>query len=276
MMHPQIGEQTGALKGSLTLTTSQLATVGAAPTRVLRAGVFPSFLRLQPWHGFNPRPVQSGLGTGEAAGVAAGAALTKVAAATGPAAPFVAAAGAFAELLFSFVGGGCGSACVDASKAAQIYIAAYDDLNHVAQLGMLTADQFETGVQDILQAAEQAGQNLAKTDPKASSVMSTVAKSCTPTAYDPSWAAPNSVPLDIAKAQTVFVSAGASGWYSDSVAAGNQLALSYLNSLDAVSAAGIVGTAGISLAGVTVSWNWLLLAALAIGGIYFVTSKKEA
>jgi hypothetical protein len=170
---------------------------------------------------------------------------TGVLASLGSAAPFIGIGVEVATLLMQFVGKGCGSACIDASKAEQIYEAATDDVWAAAKAGMISIQQFLSFAQAALQAGQQHlatfGTSQAQ---KGSQNMTNVISTMINTAPGSTVAAP--IPLDINAAQALYISGA--GWYPDSLAAAGQLATTYLQSL--LPAGATSGTATSSNGGV--------------------------
>ena len=193
-----------------------------------------------------PRVFPRGLGAGTVTGEKIGGSIlgsAGIVAAINPiAGAVVAAVGALTELVTSFVGGGCGSACVNSAEAEQIYEVAGDDLAYVARLGMLTDDEYSTGMQNIISGGTQHMQQLALTDPSATKGLQNMLKSLPASSlsgFNPPIVNPGSVPLDMSAAQAAFKQPGASGWYAGSVSAGNQLAAAYLNALAQLQTSGV-------------------------------------
>jgi hypothetical protein len=189
----------------------------------------------------NPKIQEAGSITGAGAGIAS--TIMLLAGATGPAAPIVAIAGAVVALITSFIGGGCGQACIQAAQGEQIYEIATDNISAVSsKLGMIDRDEFIAGAQQFLNAGIQhmeaiAGRdgNQTKQAKNGQANMQKQISQMISAASGGSLSATRSAPLDVAKAQAVFIggSSGASagGWYSGAVSAGAQLATAYLESL---------------------------------------------
>ena len=224
--------------------------------------------------GASKRPTRSfprrGLGAGSQEGQQIGATIMSVAAATGPAAPFVAAAGELVSLISSFVGGGCGQACIAASQAEQIYEYAGQCLDAVADAGMLGQNDLLTGLETCLNAGVSHMQQLAS-DPKAAAGTTNLQKTLGSDInavgkYPPT--APNA--LNLTQAQTLFP--GTSGWYASSASAGAQLALAYLNSLP-TAASSSTSTNAVSAAVSSVASAIGLPATVTIAGSSFSTSS---
>jgi hypothetical protein len=227
-----------------------------------------------------------GLGAGSAEGQQIGATIMSTAALTGPAAPIVAGVGELVSLISSFVGGGCGSACVQAAEAEQIYEYAGQCLDAVAAAGMLGQNDLLTGLETILNAGVQHMQALAS-DPKAAAgttnLQKTLGSDITGASqYPPT--APNA--LNITQAQTLFP--GTSGWYASSASAGAQLALAYLNSVPSAAAStstatGVVSSiataiglpATVTIAGVSLSSSTILIGVAIVAGLLYFQSKGD-
>jgi hypothetical protein len=171
------------------------------------------------------------------AGSGIAATILTAAAVSGPLAPIVAAGGAVIALLSSFIGGGCGTACTDASQAEQIYEAAVDNLSAVSsKLGMISSAEFISGAQQILASGQQHMEALSA-QKQAANGAANMEKDISQMIS----AAPNTLPpartaaLNVSAAQAVFIGgpggASTSGWYAGSVAAAAQLATAFLESL---------------------------------------------
>ncbi len=225
-----------------------------------------------------PRQVPaSGLGAGSAVGEKAGGAILAAAAATGPAAPFVAAVGALVSLISSFVGGGCGQACVASAQAEQIYEYAGQCLDAVANAGMLGQSDLLAGLNALLQGGQQHMQQLAGQDPSAQGGLTNLTKALNEdisAASSIPATAPN--PLNVSQAQTLFP--GTSGWYAASASAGAQLALSYLTSLASAQASTTSGvsvdttTGAVSVLGTTFSSTEVIVGLGALGLLLYLMS----
>jgi hypothetical protein len=190
-----------------------------------------------------PRLRRSGLGAGSVTGEKIGGSIlgsAGIVAAVNPiAGGIVAAVGALTELVTSFIGGGCGQACINSAQAEQIYEIAGDDLAKAYNLGMITADEYSTGIENVISAGTQHMQALEATDPSASKGLANMLKSIPSASATPNGPTPGSVPLDLSALQAAFIQPGASGWYAGSVSAGTQLALTYLQALAQLQANGV-------------------------------------
>jgi hypothetical protein len=190
---------------------------------------------------------QRRLGVGTATGEAIGSSLIKVAAATGPAAPFVAAAGAIIDAISSFFGGGCGQACIKSATLEQVPEVALDDLHAVAiqQPGAISQSDFQTAYTEILNYGVQQLQNLeAQGDKRAAGGITNLQKSTDYSSFIASLPANRTVALNLSQAQTAFTNPSAAGWEPGSVSAGNALALQVLQSIAASGTASSTGVSG--------------------------------
>jgi hypothetical protein len=143
---------------------------------------------------------------------------------------------ALISLLIHFIGGGCGQACIESSEGEQIYEVAADDIWAVAnQLGMISQSDYAGYMQAIIAAGTAHMQQLAQGGDNQANQglvnMTNVINAEAALGASLPATAPNA--LDLATAQTVFLEVTAPGWYSTSVAAGNQLALSLLTATPA-------------------------------------------
>lgn len=222
--------------------------------------------------------IAGGAGSIAGAATAVGSSAGLIAASTAAiAVPVIGAAVALVALIASFIGGGCGNACIESAEAEQIYEVACDDLQHVAQLGMLGQSDYETGINALIQGGQQHMQALESSDKQASKGLTNLNKS---TAGNVSFAgslpATATVPLNLTQAQAVFIQPGASGWYSSSVTAGNQLALTYLQELASQQASQTSGvsvspsTGTVSVLGTTFSTTNLVIGLAVIAGLVFI------
>lgn len=193
--------------------------------------------------------------------------------------PIVGAVVAIGALLASFLGGGCGEACIESSQAEQIYEVACDDLTAVAKLGMLAQSDYANGIQTFVQAGIQHLQSLQQQgDSKAAAGITNLQKSTQGNvSYESSVPAAASVPLNLTTAQNAFIAPNESGWYAASITAGNQLALAYLQSLPSASAGGssalsVSPTGSVMLLGQTFSIGEIILALALIAGVVYFAS----
>jgi hypothetical protein len=190
-------------------------------------------------------------------GQVVGGTILSVSAATGPAAPFVAAAGAVVTLLSTILKGGCGQACTVPSKAEQIYEVACQDIQAVANLGMLSANEYLTAMQNFLNAGIQQLTQMAQTDSKAQPAVTRLTNLLQSyTAHASTMPQNPTAQLDLSQAQAAFISSSAKGYYADSVAQGNQLALAYLQEM---------GSSGVSLSSSGVTVGGMTFSPLVIG-----------
>jgi len=185
-----------------------------------------------------PRP----MGTGTAAGQAAGAILTKIAPFTGPAAPFVIAAGLIVSIVSDFFGGGCGQTCVVAAQTQQVYDAVGDNIEAVAKAGMISGADAVSILQSLVtaaQGAETANQQGAAGSAEVASAVQTHINNV-------SGLGASTQPLNLSAAQQLYVGnnpsepggVGAKGWYPGSVASATQLTNQILSAVPASSLTG--------------------------------------
>jgi hypothetical protein len=180
----------------------------------------------------------AGAGVSVAGATGAIAASTAALAATG-----IGAVVALVALIATFVGKGCGEACIESSQAEQIYEWASEVLWQVAKAGMLSSSQFTAAIQALLQGGTQHMQSLEASDPKAAAGL----KNMTSAISQEGNAAllPSTAPsaINMSQVQSIIAGMSTSGWYPASVSAGNQLALTYLQNLASQAPATASGTA---------------------------------
>jgi hypothetical protein len=143
----------------------------------------------------------------------------------------IGAAVALVALLATFIGKGCGQACIESSQAEQIYEVAAEDLWAVAKLGMLSQSDFTQAIQILLQGGTQHMQSLEASDPKAKAGLANMTKAIQAEGNASLLPATATHPIDLTQAQAVFIAPNTPGWYPGSIAAGNQAALTYLQNL---------------------------------------------
>lgn len=201
-----------------------------------------------------------------------GGSLLQIAPATGPAAPFVAAAGALTEL-FGAIFHGANPLQVPAARAEQIYEAAADNAYAVAKAGMVTPAQAIAAQQQFLQmgiadlqsrnigvAAQNSIKNMTKVINDEIAVTQKLPSKITQQ-------------LDLTKARALYK--GGAGWYADSIQAATQLTDSWLQSLGArLGGAGGTATVATSPSGGFFSAP-LLMAALVVGAILLFAGRHE-
>lgn len=193
-----------------------------------------------------------GLGTGTPIGEAAGATLgtagtiMALAPATGPAAPFVMAAGALVSLISSFVGGGCGSACTNAADTEQIYEAAADMALWLGQHGMVTAEEATSFMEALIQAGVQHESQFGtkQSQAGAANLTSVINAEISDAQSLPATA---TVPLSMSAIDQAYPQPGTAGWQSPSIAAAQQLVEQWAGSLPAPSASGSSSVSGRSV-----------------------------
>lgn len=221
-------------------------------------------------------------GAAEAAGITASTAVGATAVALA-AIPIVGAVAALAALLATFIGGGCGSACVEAAEAEQIYEAAADNLLAAGKLGMISRSEAIAGMQALIQAGQQheaqfmGSSGETRQAQNGSANLTKVINAEIADAQNLPEAA--SAPIDLARAHSAYVSS--SGWYPASLAAASQASDEYLSQLAssrgtnppnpaAAAAPGIIPSMtvpSVSVAGVQIS---PLLLLLGLGALYLV------
>jgi hypothetical protein len=140
-----------------------------------------------------------------------------------------------AELMNVF--SGCGQACIDASKALQVYEVAANDIINVAQAGLISGAQAQNLVQQVINLGLQNLQSLAQQDSKAQNGVTILSQQASTYLQQAGSFGNASQPFTLAKAMAVFMNPNTSGWYSDSVSAGNSLATQLLASLSSSSSA---------------------------------------
>lgn len=268
--------------GSLLPPTAPYAGLAGLPLRTPRGFQCPArqFPRRCGLGAGSPGTAQAVSIGGTAAGIAIPVAASAglIAAGTAAAAvPIIGAVVGLGILIASLIGGGCGQACIESSKAEQIYEVACDDIQHVAQLGMIAQSDYQAAIQALIQGGQQHLTQLQQQgDKKAADGLKNLIKS---TAGNVSFQAPPTAtaPLDLAKAQSVFVQPSPGHWYPDSVAAGNQLALQYLQQLQSNSSifSSAPGTGTVSILGTTVSTSTLLVGIALLGAAFYFSGGKQ-
>ncbi len=221
-------------------------------------------------------PTASGI-TAAGGGIAAsliGAKVFGAAAASGPLAPLVLAGTAVVALLLKFFGGGCGDACVDASKIEQIYEAAALDLEEVGKLGMISREEAAQGMQMFIRAGQQHEAQL--NDEHAQEGAANLTKVIEQIiARSQSLSSEAKNPLDLDAARAAYISTSKTlgkEWYPDSLSAAAEMASQYLSSLaasplrqasqaagrveSALKSAGIPPALALVALGIAVWWVW--------------------
>lgn len=143
---------------------------------------------------------------------------------------------ALISLLIHFIGGGCGQACIESAEGEQIYEVAADNMWAVANgLGMISQADYASYIQAILAAGTAHMQQLAQGGDNQANQglvnMTNVINAEGALGASLPATAPNA--LDLTAAQAAFIPVTAAGWYSTSVAAGNELTLSLLSATPA-------------------------------------------
>jgi len=134
--------------------------------------------------------------------------------------PVVGAVIAVAALLWSILGGGCGEACIDASKVEQVYEAVADNLFLIARAGMIASAEAVLMMEHFREVGRETEDRLGTTASHMgfinlskvidAEVAAAKLLSNTPT-----------VPLTLAAARALYV--GGAGWYPDSIALASRL-----------------------------------------------------
>jgi hypothetical protein len=202
------------------------------------------------------------LGAASATGEEVGAAIVKAAPAAGPFAPIVAAVGSVAEAIFSFVGGGCGQACVLSATAEQVFEVACDDIEAVGRLGMIGQADYQSAIQEIINAGIAKLQQLeASGDKKAAAgVINLQASTTGNVSFGETLPAAPTVAMNLAQAQAAFKSPTASGWEPTAITSGNNLAAQVLQTIASspttTAAGSVAGLVSGTVAGLP---GWLVL-----------------
>lgn len=181
-----------------------------------------------------------GLGAGDptaqtvlsTAATGGGIALTipAIAAAAGPAAPFVLAGIAIAALLSHFIGGGCGPACTNAAMAEQIYEAAADNAYILLTLGMVTTAEAVAFMQHMIYAGQQHEAQFG-TDQATKGATNLASVINAEISAAQSLGDQSPAPVDLNVAHSHYVQSG--NWYSQSLAAAAQLTDQWLSTIAA-------------------------------------------
>jgi hypothetical protein len=130
------------------------------------------------------------------------------------AAPLVGAIIGVGALLFHFLGGGCGEACIDASKIEQVFEAAADNLFLIARAGMLPSSAAVAGMTHYRGVGDQAEHRLGTTAAIMGSINleKVINAEIAAAKLLPDKA---TQPLTLAAARALYV--GGPGWYPDSI-----------------------------------------------------------
>lgn len=144
--------------------------------------------------------------------------------------PIAGAIIAVGALIISFLGGGCGDACINASKLEQLFEAAATNLLALGRYGMLTKHQVIVGIFQFIQVGMRAVTQLGTMAGQQGATNLNVTLMNLRTAAN-SLATERTQPIDIATARTMY--AGGPGWYADSITAANALTDQYLVGLGA-------------------------------------------
>ena len=196
------------------------------------------------------------------------ATLFPAAAAAGPIGLAVAAGAEIVGLILSFVGGGCGQACIQSAQLEQVYEVAGDLVLHAASMGMITPAAAVTGLQAILQAGTQSMQSLEAKDSQAAKGLENMTKTINALISSAQGlAAATPVAYDFSALQSSWLAMTTpSGWYAQSLTAGEQLAEQMLPSLVPSSTASIAAAAGGVVSG-AIGGSWIDILLLVGAGI---------
>lgn len=254
---------TAASQGVRPLRAPRNSGVGRSEIGSRKSGVGAYRLRFP--HTRPPTSYTRGLSAGWQAGQQIAAGVIAAAPIAGPAAPFVALGGELMALFTSFFGGGCGQACQIPARAEQIYERAANDILAVGKDGQLGPNEtaagisamLNAGIQHLTQLEKQVGQHASD------AIANMQNKAIGPEIAVAAALPPASKPLNPQTAPAVFGMAGP-GWYSDSAAAGDQLAMAYLAS---VAGATTVTASGVQVLGVQLSWTEILLGGAVLVGV---------
>ena len=212
----------------------------------------------------------AGLGEGSAIGEQIGQTITKLAPETGPAAPFVAAAGEIVSILSAFFGGGCGQTCVVAAQTEQVYEATADNILAVAKAGMMSGEDAISIMQNLITVGQQQ-ETQNKPGAAGSANLERVIQG---EIADAQSVGPPTQPLDLTAARELYVGAsasqpggvGAAGWEPGIVQAASQLTDQILSAGASASggpSSGLLGvtSSGVAVLGSTIPWGLILLGA---------------
>lgn len=142
--------------------------------------------------------------------------------------PIVGAAIALGLLLAHFLGHGCGSACIEASKAEQIYEAAADNIAAVYKAGMMSLDHALASMVYFISAGQQHEATFAdkQGDAGSKNLTQVIRNEMAGVKAEPK---PKPAKFNLAEAHSLYTSGP--GWYPDSLAAAANLTDEYLQAL---------------------------------------------
>lgn len=200
-----------------------------------------------------------------------GSSLVAAAPFTGPAAPFVAAAGALTSL-FGQVFGGCGQACVQSATAEQVYESAADNISKAAKAGYISGTQASSAISQILAAGQQNLSQLATANPKAQGGLTNLTNTIQGNLQAVSAIGNATKSFDPGAVSSLFVPTNASGWESGATAAGAGVAAQALNNLG-LTAGQSASATNFSSEISSLTSSPLLLLAIVGGGIYLLMRR---
>jgi polyhydroxyalkanoate synthesis regulator phasin len=215
-------------------------------------------------------PVVAQAASTAATGAGIALSIPAIAAAAGPAAPFILAGFAIAALISRYIGGGCGPVCTEAAQVEQVYEAAADNALQMVKLGFVTPAEAVAFMQGLIYDAQQreaqfgTKQSTAGAQNAASVIQAEIAdvQAVSPVGL---------VPIDLNVAHQHYVTGN---WYPASEAAGAQLTDQWLNAVAANYASQVRGPASPSAGQAVFSSpgapasstggipDWLIIAAL--------------
>ena len=131
-------------------------------------------------------------------------------------------------LLIEILGGGCGSACVEASEIEQVYEAIGDDLLRVAKAGMIGGAEAVVAITHFMGVGDQALTRVGTDQATAGkqNMDNVMANLIAKARQLPSTA---TVPLDLAAAKKFYV--GGAGWYPTSITVADKVTTQFLTAL---------------------------------------------
>lgn len=151
--------------------------------------------------------------------------------AAGPIGIAIGLAAVLGSLIFSYIGGGCGQACIDASKMEQIYETAGNNAHALVTIGMVTAIEAVAFLRCLIYAGEQHEAALNTKQGQAGSSNMTNDLNAEIAAVQNS-SSPGG-PIDLNEARSLYVVGSPGHWYGDAAAAGAQLTDAWLEQLQA-------------------------------------------
>ncbi len=206
-----------------------------------------------------------------ASGAGIALAIPAIAAAAGPAAPFILAGFAIAALISKYIGGGCGVVCTEAAQVEQVYESAADNALQMVKLGFVTPAEAVAFMQGLIydginrEAQFGTSQSRAGTTNLENTINAEIA--------DVQALAPVQLaPIDLNVAHQHYVTGN---WYPASEAAGAQLtdqwleavAANYASQVTPQSSAGEGAAIPASSSGIP---GWLVMALLGFAAYEFL------